>query len=117
GLGTSAALVQARSLSRLQLVSLFWFIAGAAVIAGGATLFAAPWLASLYGIAGLAPYFLPIALKQPLVGGAVIPLAMMSRELQYERIAVVNVCSTLGAAATRVALAAFGAGAWAIVIA
>ena len=77
GLGTSAALVQARSLSRLQLVSLFWFIAGAAVIAGGMTLLAAPWFASLFGIPGLAPYFLPIALKQPLMGAAVIPLAMM----------------------------------------
>ena len=117
GLGTSAALVQARSLSRLQLASLFWFIAGAAVIAGGMTMLAAPWFASLYGLPGLAPYFIPIAVKQPLVGAAVIPLAMMSRELQYERIAVVNVASTLGAAATRVTLAALGAGAWALVIA
>ncbi|HXS27616.1 MAG TPA: oligosaccharide flippase family protein [Steroidobacteraceae bacterium] len=117
GLGTGAALVQAPSLSRLQLSSIFWYIAGAAVIAGAITLLAAPGFAALYGLAGLAPYFLPIALKQPLVGAAVIPLALMSRELQYERIAVVNVCSTLGSAATRVALAALGAGAWAIVIA
>src|SRR5690242_10315823 len=42
GLGTSAALVQARSLSRLQLSSLFWFIAAAAVVAAGLTMLAAP---------------------------------------------------------------------------
>lgn len=117
GLGTSAALVQAPALARPQLASLFWFILGVAVTAGGLTMLAAPWLAALYGLPALAPYFLPIALKQPLVGAAVIPLALLSRDLQYERIAVVNVCSTLGTAATRVGLAAAGAGAWAIVVA
>ena len=117
GLGTGAALVQARSLSRLQLASLFWFILSAGVIAGALTMVAAPWLAALYGLPGLAPYFLPIALKQPLVGAAVIPLALMSRNLQYERTAVVNVFATLATAATRVGLAAAGTGAWALVIA
>src|ERR1700756_5304034 len=90
GLGTGAALVQAPSLSRLQLDSLFWFIVGGALVVAGVTLFAAPWIASLYGMAGMAVYFLAVAIKQPLVGAAVIPLAIMSRDLQFERIAVVN---------------------------
>jgi len=116
GLGTNAALVQAPSLSRLQLDSLFWFIAGAALLAAVATMLAAPWIGAAYGLGGMAAYFLPIAVKQPLVGAAVIPLAIMSRELQYERIAVVNVCSTTGAALTRIGLAVAGAGVWAIVV-
>jgi len=70
-----------------------------------------------YGIAGVGAYFLAIAVKQPLVGAAVIPLAMMNRELQYERIAIVNVGTTFAAALTRLGLAIVGAGAWAIVIA
>ncbi len=81
------------------------------------TLLAAPWIASLYGVAGMAAYFLAVAIKQPLVGAAVIPLAIMNRELQYERIAIVNVCSTFAAALTRLGLAIEGAGAWAIVTA
>jgi O-antigen/teichoic acid export membrane protein len=117
GLGTNAALVQAPSLSRLQLDSLFWFIVGAALVVAGVTLLAAPWIASLYGIAGMAAYFLAVAIKQPLVAAAVIPLAIMNRDLQYERIAVVNVSATFAAALTRVGLAIAGAGAWAIVIA
>jgi O-antigen/teichoic acid export membrane protein len=117
GLGTSAALVQAPSLSRLQLDSLFWLIGGAALLVAGMTLLAAPWIAAFYGVAGMATYFLAVAIKQPLVGAAVIPLAIMNRELQYERIAVVNVCATLAAAATRLGLAILGAGAWAIVAA
>ena len=117
GLGTSTALVQAPSLSRLQLDSLFWFILLAACVVAGGVLLAAPWIASLYGIAGVAAYFLAIAIKQPLVGAAVIPLAMLQRGLQYERIALVNVGSTFAAALTRLGLAMAGAGAWAIVIA
>jgi O-antigen/teichoic acid export membrane protein len=117
GLGTSAALVQAQSLSRLQLDTLFWFIGGAALLVAGMTLLAAPWLAALYGVAGMTTYFVAVAIKQPLVGAAVIPLALMNRDLQYERIAIVNVCATLATALTRLGLAVLGAGAWAIVAA
>jgi len=117
GLGTSAALVQARSLTREQLDSLFWYIAGAAVLVGALTLAAARPIAAFYGAAGMSAYFLAVAVKQPLVGAAVIPLALMSRDLQYERIAIVNICSTFAAALTRLGLAVLGAGAWAIVIA
>lgn len=117
GLGTHAALVQAPSLSRLQLDTVFWFIAAAALSVAGLTLAAAPWLAALYGVAGMATYFLAVAIKQPLVGAAVVPLALMNRELQYERLAVVNVSATFATAVTRVGLAVLGAGAWAIVAA
>jgi O-antigen/teichoic acid export membrane protein len=117
GLGTSTALVQASSLSRVQLDSLFWIILGAACVVAGLTLVAAPWIASLYGIAGIGGYFLAVAIKQPLVGAAVIPLAMMNRELQFERIAIINVGATFATALSRIGLAVLGAGAWAIVIA
>ena len=115
GLGTSEALIQSRSVSRLQLDSLFWYIVGAALLVGALTLLAAPWIAAIYGVGGMAAYFLAVAVKQPLVGAALIPLALMNRDLQYERIAVVNVCATLAAALTRLALGALGAGAWALV--
>jgi O-antigen/teichoic acid export membrane protein len=115
GLGTGEALVQAESVSRLQLDTLFWFVIGAAALVGGVTLLAAPGIAALYGVAGMQVYFIAAAVKQPLVGAALIPLAMLNRDLRYERIAIVNVCSTLGAALTRLGLAVAGTGAWAIV--
>lgn len=115
GLGTSEALVQARSVTLLQLDTLFWFVVGAAVVVAGVTLLAAPWIEAAYGVAGMATYFLAAAVKQPLVGAALIPLALMNRDLQYERIAVVNMSATLAAALTRLGLAVSGAGAWALV--
>ncbi len=116
GLGTGEALIQARAASRLQLDTLFWYVLGAALLTGGLTVLAAPLIGQLYGVGEMVPFFLVIAAKQPLVGAALVPLAMMSRDLQYRRIAVVNLCATLGAALTRLALGAAGAGAWALVI-
>ncbi len=115
GLGTREALVQARAVSRIQLDSLFWFVAGAAALAAVLILLAAPLLQAFYGVAGMAIYFLAVAAKQPIVGAALIPLALMNRDLQYERIAVVGVCATLGTALTRLGLALCGAGVWALV--
>ena len=116
GLGTSEALIQARSVTRLQLDTLFWYVVGAAMLVGTLTLLAAPWIAAAYGVSGMVGYLLVIAAKQPLVGAALIPLAIMNRDLQYGRLATVNVFATLAAALTRLGLAAVGAGAWALVV-
>ncbi len=116
GLGTSEALIQARSITRVQLDTLFWYVLGAALMVSTVTLLAAPWIEAAYGVSGMAAYLLVIAVKQPLVGVALIPLAIMNRDLQYGRIAIVNVFATLAAALTRLGLAASGAGAWALVV-
>jgi O-antigen/teichoic acid export membrane protein len=115
GLGTREALVQAQGASRTQLDSLFWFILAAALVVGAVVALAAPLLGAIYGVAGMSVYLLAVAAKQPVVGAALIPLAMMNRDLQYERIAVVNVCATFGTALTRLVLAVSGAGVWALV--
>jgi O-antigen/teichoic acid export membrane protein len=115
GLGTAEALIQAPSVSRLQLDTLFWFVTGAAALVGALTLAAAPWIEAIYGEPGMATYFIAAAIKQPLVGAALIPLAIMNRDLQYERIAMVGVGATLAAALTRLGLAVAGAGTWALV--
>ena len=114
GLGTSEALLQAGAVSRTQLDTLFWYVLGAALLTSTLVLLAAPWADAVYG-GGIARYFVAIALKQPVVGAALIPLALMNRDLQFQRIATVNVCATIAAALTRLVLGLLGAGAWALV--
>jgi O-antigen/teichoic acid export membrane protein len=114
GLGTGDALVQAPEITREQLDSLFWFILAAALAVASITLLAAPLVQHIYGQPGMASFFLLVALKQPLVGAAVIPLALLNRALRYEAIAGINVGATFGAAAVRFAIALAGGGAWAI---
>ena len=115
GLGTGDALVQASTVSRLQLDSLFWFILGLAVLVAALILLGAPLVAALYGNASIVAYLGMVALKQPLVAMAVIPLALLNRGLKYDRIAIVNVSATLAGALTRLALAFAGAGSWVLV--
>lgn len=114
GLGTGDALVQARGVNRRQLDSLFWFILAAAGLVALLTLAAAPLVQMIYGVPGMAAYFLLVAAKQPLVGAAVIPLARLNRALRYERIAAINVGATFGAALARAGIALAGGGAWAL---
>jgi O-antigen/teichoic acid export membrane protein len=106
--------VQTRTVSRLQLDNLFWFVLGLAVL-GGVTLLAALLIAALYGNASIAAYLGMVALKQPLVAMALIPRALLNRGLQFDRIAIVNVSATLAVALTRLALAFAGPGSWVLV--
>ena len=115
GLGTGDALIQSRHVSRDQLDTVFWYVLAAAGLAAGATLLAAPLIGHAYRLPGLGLPLLLIAAKMPLVGAAVVPLAMLNRELRFRRIAAVNLAATLAAAATRLVLAAAGAGALALV--
>jgi len=115
GLGTGDALVQASVIGGRQLSSLFWFILAAAIAVALLTIAAAPVFGWVYGIGGASGYFYLLAAKQVLVGAAVIPLALLNRELKYERIALVNVGATFGAALVRLMLALAGGGAWALV--
>lgn len=116
GLGTGEALVQAKSISQLQLDSVFWFVIGLSLVVTCLILLVAPVVQMTYGITGMSAYLAVVAMKQPIVGAALIPLSLMNRELCYERIAVINVSATLAAAVTRLTLAICGAGAWALVI-
>jgi O-antigen/teichoic acid export membrane protein len=115
GLGTSDALVQASMVSRLQLDTLFWFILGFAVLMAGLTLLVAPVIAALYGNVSIVAYMGMVALKQPIMAMALIPLALLNRGLHYDRIAIVNVSATLGGAMTRLVLAFGGVGSWVLV--
>lgn len=116
GFGTGEALLQAPQVSRRQWDSVYWLVTGAALLIACLMVIVAPLLADIYGVSGMAVYFIAVAVKQPLTGAALVPMTMMNRALKYERIAVVNVCATLAAALTRLILAVAGTGTWALVI-
>ncbi len=82
GFGTGEALIQGPPASRITLDTLFWFILGTSFAAAALTMLASPALALAFGIPSMPLYLLPIALKQPLVGAAVIPLASLNRALR-----------------------------------
>lgn len=115
GLGTGDALIQAKTVNDQQLHSLFWFIMALAVFVGLVAEALSPLFGWIYGISGMPLYFGLVALKQPLVGGAVISMATLNRELRYEKIAIINVTTTFGAALVRLGIAMAGGGSWALI--
>lgn len=115
-LGIGESLLQSRAASRLQLDSACWLVMVTAFVLAGIVIAASPLVEAAYSLPGMALLFIPIAAKQPLVAAALLPLTLLNRELKYERIAVINVAATLGAALTRLVLALAGAGPWALVI-
>lgn len=116
GLGTGDAIVQASEINDSQLTTLFWYILFIALVISTLALALAPVAQAVYHTPGMALFFVAIAIKQPLVGIAVIPLSLLNRELRYEPIAVINVAATFGAAAVRLVVALLGGGAWALVL-
>jgi Membrane protein involved in the export of O-antigen and teichoic acid len=114
--GTGPAMIQARSLSRPQLDTVFWMIIGLSLLVAAGLVLISPLFGMLYGIAGMTGYLAAIALKQPIVGAAVVSTTLLNRELKYERLAMIRVFATFAAAITRLGLAVAGAGAWALVL-
>ena len=115
GLGTSEAMIQARSVSRLQLDTLFWIHPWRFRDSGWTYLARGSSGREVLRRSGYGGVFYRHRGQQPLVGAAVIPSALLNRQLKYERLAAVGVLATLAAAVTRLGLAIGGAGAWALV--
>ncbi len=117
GLGVGAALVQAGpKLGEREKHSAFWYAMGAATLLILVVFAAAGLLSSLYDSPPLAAMLRVSVTKLWFVGAAVVPLAMLNRELRYERIAAVSTAATLGSSVLTCVLAALGFGAWALVL-
>jgi O-antigen/teichoic acid export membrane protein len=117
GLGVGTAMLQAPSISRRQLDSIFWYTTGLAALLVALISATSPLLAAYYDAPDLRNMIVLSASKLLFVGAALVPLQMMNRKLRYREIGAVQTLATFLAAALKVALAATGWGAWALVIA
>jgi PST family polysaccharide transporter len=116
GLGISYVIVRQRDLTHRDLSGLFWFctLLGVAMVAIVAA--TAPFLAIFYADWRLYPMMLVAAAKLIFVGAAVVPLGILSRDLDFKTSGAVQTLATLGEALTKVILVALGFGAWGLVI-
>lgn len=117
GFGIATALVQARRLSRGQLDGAWWYATGLGLLLALLAALAAPGIALAWDAPAVQAMVVASALKLPLVGAALVPLQLLGRELRFRELAAVQASATLVAALVRVALAAAGLGAWALIAA
>ncbi|MBN2528100.1 MAG: lipopolysaccharide biosynthesis protein [Deltaproteobacteria bacterium] len=117
GLGTATAIVQAPEISKKQLDSLFWYIMAIATVMFSVVLMSSPWLSDFYNDSNLRYLMIVPAVKLFCVGGSLIPLQLLNRELRYREISTIRMVATFLSAVVSIVLVSSGYGAWAIVIA
>jgi PST family polysaccharide transporter len=113
--GLSAAIVQRRDLDRLQLARLGGLAAltGLGCVAVSVAL-AGP-IAAFFGEPGVRPVLIVLSLTFALAGLQVLPGALLARELEFQRLAWIDMVEILAQVACTLALALAGAGHWALV--
>ena len=114
-LGLSTAAVQARTLTAAQRSNLFWINTALGTVLGAVAFAAAPALALVYDQPELADVTRVLALTFLLNGVATQYRADLTRRLLFSRLAVADVLSPVVGLGVGVALAADGAGVWALV--
>jgi len=117
GLGVGAVVVRRADLSHHELSGLFWFATLLGAAATGLIYLAGPWLAAFYHHPELAPMFVVSAAKLIFVGASLVPLQLLSRDLQFRESGAVQTLASLGEAVTKAVLILAGFGAWSLVVA
>ena len=115
-LGTNKALLQDNDLTPAETQSVFWFSSffGLAVFIVAIPLsFPVAWF---YELDALIPLFIVAMLKLPVVCVAAVPLQLINRRLEYKKISLTNMVTSLVCNILKIVLAAYGAGAWSLVI-
>jgi PST family polysaccharide transporter len=117
GLGVGLVVVRQRDLTHTELSGLFWFstLLGVAAVAVMAAL--APFVALFYANWRLYPMVVAAASKLIFVGAALVPLQLLTRDLDFRTAGAAQTLATLGEAVTKVVLVLAGLGAWGLVLA
>jgi lipopolysaccharide exporter len=113
-LGVAQALVYFERDERLQDGAVALCAATGAVLAG-AGLLAAPWVAAFFGAAEVEPMFRVLSAAMLVSALRQVPVALLRRELAFRRVLLTELSRAAVQGVVSIALAATGAGAWAIV--
>lgn len=115
GGGWDDALVQRRSLTATHLSSLFWLVlGGSGLLAGLVALGAAP-TATLFGAPELAGVMRWLAWQLPLGALAIVPEALLRREMQFAPLFARRLVALAIAGGVAIAMALAGQGVWSLV--
>lgn len=117
GLGTGTAFLQDNKLTRSETDSVFWFSSLFGVLLFFLLIPLAWPLASFYDNATLIPLFLVSLVRVPFMSASTVPFQLINRRLEFHKISNINTILTVFASVIKIALAALGYGAWALVIA
>lgn len=114
-LGTAAALIRTKTVDRVLFATVFWANAGIGLAIALGLFFAAPLIAEFYREPMVDPVVRVLAVSFVISGLAIVHLALLTRELAFQRIAQAEFLSTVVAAVAAVVFALSGYGIWSLV--
>ncbi|MAQ44259.1 MAG: hypothetical protein CL812_00105 [Confluentimicrobium sp.] len=114
-MGLSWATVQRKGLTHTQVSGLFWVNVLAGMLLWGAMAAAAPFLATFYGEPALTMIAIISGATFLVSGAAVQPMALLTRAMAFDKIAIIEVTALIIGSTLAIALAFAGAGYWALV--
>lgn len=114
--GFATAIVQRREVEPGHLDTVFWVTLCVAAVLAAGTIACAPWISEIFHEPRLTPLLRALALAFPLAGAGVVPAALLSRSMAFDRIAAISLCSALLSGAAALVCAWRGLGAWSLVV-
>jgi O-antigen/teichoic acid export membrane protein len=116
GMGIGHALIQSQTLTKPEEHSLFWLTSAIGLGLGLVLVAISPLVAREYGLPLLLPMIALTGLKHFFVGVAVVPQQLLNKQLKFRELGAIQALSTFFEALAKIALAALGFGAWAVVL-
>jgi PST family polysaccharide transporter len=115
-LGLPVTIIQRRNLDRAGIGTAQSLTIATALLLGVATVFGAPVLANFFRTPELTGVLRVISISLVLKGLAVVPTAMLAREMRFRALGMAEILSTAISGSIAIAAAMNGAGYWALVI-
>ncbi len=114
--GLGSALVQKRSLANSELDGVFWLGMSLSLSLCLLLWLLSPWAAALLGEGRIAPLLKALSLTLPLTSLASVQQAIVMREIDFRRVARIELISTAGGSAAGILLAIASRSVWSLVL-
>jgi PST family polysaccharide transporter len=114
--GLAASIIQRPRLDQSEVGSAFWLNVAMGLALAGLTVVAAPLLATLFKTEELTSVLRVLSVSFVLQGMTVVPTALLSRNMRFGALGMVEIISMFISGALGVGAAALGAAYWALVI-
>lgn len=114
-LGLGSAIVQDRTLTGQQLSGLFWVNLLVTLLLAAIAVALAPLVAGFYGRPEVMGVIVVLAAAFPLAAVGMVPQALLTRDMDFRRLSMIDLVSQAVGLALGIALAAMGMGVWALV--
>jgi PST family polysaccharide transporter len=115
-LGFGVTIIQRERLTKEDIGTVSWLNAATAVAVSASTIALAPAIAQFFGTPELTAVLRVLALTVLLKGLTVIPRALLTRQMRFQALSIVEVSATIAGGVAGIASAYRGAGYWALVI-